>query len=301
MSRRVSVVVSTMNRPDQVVECVRCILASSDRDLELIVVDQSELSACDRARTAVGDDPRLSWVATKTRGLSVSRNIGVSRAGAPIVAFTDDDCRVPLDWLARIHAAFSDNKDLGLLFGAVVLSPEDRAKGYAAEFEPIETRTFHHEFPSMRSQWGVGANMVVRRAVFAQIGDFDEMLGAGARFHAGEEIDLTIRALSNGFKVLHASSISVVHLGVREGPAASRLIRHYGIGLGATLAKHIRLGTRGALVLLTQWLTVHGGRSIRRFVRGDRHPGFGLLAAVLWGAFRSCGTRIDSGRCSYRE
>jgi GT2 family glycosyltransferase len=49
-----SVVVCTMNRPDQVVECVRRILANLDMDIELVVVDQSEASASRRAIAAVG-------------------------------------------------------------------------------------------------------------------------------------------------------------------------------------------------------------------------------------------------------
>jgi glycosyltransferase involved in cell wall biosynthesis len=299
MTCRVSVVVSTMNRPDQIVECVRSVLANPGARFELVVVDQSDRAVTDRALASVGHDARLRWVVTETRGLSASRNVGISATRAPIVAFTDDDCRVPDDWVARIETAFAADEQLALLFGAVVLRPEDRLKGYAAEFEPTETREFHRKLPDVRSSWGVGANMSIRRAVFDQIGMFDLMLGAGSSFRAGEEIDLTIRALNAGLKVFHDPSIAVIHLGVREGPAASRLMRGYGIGLGATLTKHVRLGTRGAGRLLAQWLLIHGRRSVSNAIRLHRNPGLGLVGSVVWGACRSFELRVDKSSNVY--
>jgi len=298
---RVSVIVSTRNRSDQVAECVRSILANQDADFELVVVDQSDAPASQLAIAAIGSDPRLRWVATDTRGLSASRNIGISVTSSPLIAFTDDDCRVPPDWVSRLRAAFVADAELSLLFGRVILRSEHRVKGYAAQFEPTETREFQRALPDGRSRWGIGANMSIRRTVFDRIGMFDPVLGAGAPFFAAEEIDFTIRALVGGFKVLHTPSIAVIHLGVRHGAAASHLMRRYGVGLGAALAKHIRLGTPGAGRLLAKWLASNGRRSIRNAIHGHRHPGFGLVAAVLWGACRSFGTGIDKTRCVFES
>jgi GT2 family glycosyltransferase len=299
MGPHVSAIVSTLNRPDEVVECVRTVLANPDADFELVIVDQSDPSARRRAIVAVGNDPRLRWVACNARGLSVSRNLGVSMTRAPVIAFTDDDCRVPPDWVTRIRAAFDADADLALLFGSVLLRHEDRVRGYAAEFEPTETREFRRVPPDMRSAWGVGANMAIRRTVFDQIGLFDLSLGAGAPFFAGEEIDFTIRALARGLKVIHSPSISVVHLGVREGAAASHLMRGYGVGLGATLTKHVRLGTPGAARLLVQWVALQSRLIVRNAIHGHKKPGFGLLGAVLWGACRSFEKRLDKVHSVY--
>jgi GT2 family glycosyltransferase len=292
MSCRVSVIVSTLNRPEDVVDCVRSILANR-ADFEVVVVDQSAPEVSDRARTALGTDPRLAWITSATRGLSTSRNVAVAAARAPVLAFTDDDCRVPTDWVARIDEIFAADGELAMLFGAVVLSPEDRAKGYAAEFEPTETRTFQHTLPDLRTQWGIGANMAVSRRVFDSVGVFDTRLGAGTAFPAGEEMDLSIRAIASGFKVVQTPSVAVTHLGVRVGAAASKLMRGYGIGLGAMLAKHARLGTPGAAYVLGHWLVFHSARTLSRAIRGDKQPGFGLLAAVLLGAYRSMWVPID--------
>jgi hypothetical protein len=53
--------------------------------------------------------------------------------------------------------------------------------------------------------------------------------------------------------------------------------------------------------LLAQWLGSNGWRVFTNILRFDRHPGAGLLAAVLWGVYKSFGVPIDRARCLYRE
>jgi GT2 family glycosyltransferase len=295
----VSVVVCTVNRFDHLIDCLRAILANTGRDFEVLVVDQNDPATHARAVAAAGDDPRLRWICSEVRGLSHARNRALAEARAPLIAFTDDDCRVPADWVEHIEATFAADPELSILFGAALLRPEDRAKGWGAEFEPHHTREFRHTLPDGGATWGVGANMTIHRRVFERVGGFDVMLGVGAPFTAGEEIDLTIRALADGFKVLHSPRVSLIHLGVREGAEAGRLMRSYGVGLGATLAKHVRLGTPGAGKLMAQWLALQGGRSVRNVLAGHRHPGFGLLAAVMFGAYKGLRQPIDGARGTF--
>jgi GT2 family glycosyltransferase len=301
MTPKISVIVCTRNRPDDVVACAKTILANQYPAFELVIVDQSNPTDRQRAEAKVGPDERLRWIATATRGLSVSRNLAVAAARAPILAFTDDDCRVSETWVSDTAAEFDADPELGLLFGKVVLMPEDRARGYAAEFEPEQRKELCGALPEPHLAWGAGANMAIRRSVFDRLGVFDTALGAGAPFFAGEELDFTLRALAAGFKMVHTPATSVVHLGVRQGTDAGRLLRGYGIGLGATLGKHVRLGTNGAARLLGGWLAFHGRRVVGNALRGDRHPGFGLVAAVLLGVGRSYGRRLDRGRSLYSE
>lgn len=301
MTPKVSVIVSTLNRPDDLVACVKAILANPYPAFELLIVDQSKPEYQRRAAAEVGEDDRLRWICTTTRGLSISRNLAVAAARAEVLAFTDDDCRVAPTWVADTAAEFDADPELALLFGRVELRAEDRARGYAAEFEPKQRRELRGALPEPHLDWGVGANMAIRRNVFDKVGVFDTRLGAGAPFFAGEELDLTLRALSAGFKLAHTPATSVVHLGVREGADAGRLLRGYGIGLGATLGKHVRLGTPGAARLLAGWLAHHGRRVLGNALRGDRHPGFGLVAAVMLGVTRSYRQRLDRGRGLYCE
>jgi GT2 family glycosyltransferase len=292
----ISVLVSTRDRPEHVVACARAILATPDSDFELVVVDQSSAPAAEAAQREVGADARLRWVTSNTRGLSASRNVGLKATRAPLIAFTDDDCRVGPEWVGSMRRAFERDPSVAGLFGAVLLRPEDRASGYAAEFEPPRRVEFQCEYPDIRAPWGVGANMAFRRNVFGVVGEFDVVLGAGAPLFAGEETDLTIRALSAGFKIVQTPDISLLHLGIRQGAEAGRIMRNYGVGLGAVLGKHARLGTRGAAGLLARLIEHHSRRSVGNLLKGQRHPGFGLAAAIVLGASRAYGYRLDAAR-----
>jgi GT2 family glycosyltransferase len=300
MTSEISVIVSTRNRADDVVACAKTILANRYPAFELVIVDQSNSTDRQRAEAEVGSDERLRWIATATRGLSVSRNLAVAAARAPILAFTDDDCRVSETWIADTVAEFDADPELSLLFGKVVLRPEDRACGYAAEFEPEQRHELRGALREPPSAWGVGANMAIRRSVFDRLGVFDTALGAGADFFAGEELDFTLRALAAGFKIVHTPTTSVVHLGVRKyGVEWRKLVRGYAIGCGAALFKHIRMGDITALRVYFGFVAANVRRVCANLVRGKRPGGLWFLVFFLAGALASYKYRVDRSSRQY--
>lgn len=298
MTPRISVVVPTRNRPDHAGPCAASILKNSGDHFELLVIDQSDRDGTERALEAHAGDRRLQYVRSPSRGASSARNAGVERSQAPIIAFTDDDCRVAPDWIQQIATLFERQPDAALVFGRVSIPVELRGKGFAADFEPHQ-REYQHQLPPAEVAWGLGANMIVRRSLFERVGTFDPLLGPGAPFHAGEESDLAIRALAAGYKVVNAAEISVLHLGIREGDEASRLMRGYGRAMGATFAKHVRLGTRESKGLLLSWFTHFAGLGLRNAVRGKRPTGLGLVGGMLAGAYESLTQPIDHARGIY--
>jgi glycosyltransferase involved in cell wall biosynthesis len=81
----VSVVVATRNRPEHIAGCVASILANDEIPFELLVIDQSDTGPSRDVVSQAGPDPRLRWIRTDSRGLSIGRNTGVALARAPIV------------------------------------------------------------------------------------------------------------------------------------------------------------------------------------------------------------------------
>lgn len=61
----------------------------------------------------------LLLVEDETLGVCAARNEGLEAANADVVAFTDDDCVPPADWLERIVQHFASNDDLVVLEGPV--------------------------------------------------------------------------------------------------------------------------------------------------------------------------------------
>jgi glycosyltransferase involved in cell wall biosynthesis len=296
---RISVVVATRNRANDAGACLRCILANPGADFDVIVVDQSDNDATKEAMAPFLADPRFRYLRSETRGLSISRNVGIASTRAPIIAFTDDDCRVREDWIASLQQVFGANPDAAIVFGRVTVpSDVDGSHRYAAQFEPI-TREYQNCFPPADTPWGIGANMAFRRSVFDEVGTFDPLLGAGAKFPAAEEYDLTIRSLAAGMKVLNAAEVSVLHLGVRESDVASALVSGYGVAIGAALAKHVRLGTKNGVYLLAGWVASHGTSAVRNAVLGRRPTNLRFVAGLLTGIARSLRQPIDRSRFVY--
>ena len=48
--------------------------------------------------------------------------------------------------------------------------------------------------------------------------------------------------------------------------------------------------------MLARLVEHHGRRSFGNLLKGHRHPGFGLAAAILLGASRAYGYRLDAAR-----
>jgi len=200
---------------------------------------------------------------------SAARNVGIEQSRAPIIAFTDDDCRVATDWLKQITTLFAREPEAALVFGRVSIPDELKGKGFAADFEPHQ-RVYYNKLPPVHVSWGIGANMSARRSVFERLGTFDPLLGPGSPFRAGEESDLTIRAIASGYKVINACRdrrSSSWGSGGRRSLEADAWIRR---AMGATLTKHVRLGTRASKLLLWSWLTHFAAKGLLNAVRGKR-------------------------------
>jgi hypothetical protein len=108
-----------------------------------------------------------------------------------------------------------------------------------------------------------------------------------------------IRAISSGWKVVNARESFVAHLGVREGAEASRLMRGYGVAMGATLLKHVRLGTQQSHTLALSWLAHFGGRGMKNALLRRKPSGLGLFAGILKGAFQSLQKPLDRERGTF--
>ena len=82
--------------------------------------------------------------------------------------------------------------------------------------------------------------MAVRRSVWCALGGFDELMGRGAPFLAGEESDFTIRTLAEGYFVYESPAVRVVHTGSVPSLEASVVIGRYWFGTGAAFGKSLK-------------------------------------------------------------
>src|SRR5919197_4894493 len=100
-----AVVISTRDRPDQLRRTLDSLEAQTDRDFDVVVVDQSR-PPCQAVSEHDGP-PRVSCLSDDGAGLSRARNIGWRALGTEWVAFMDDDCLPAPDWAAELRAVLA--------------------------------------------------------------------------------------------------------------------------------------------------------------------------------------------------
>jgi glycosyltransferase involved in cell wall biosynthesis len=129
-----------------------------------------------------------------TQGLSGARNTGVAVATSDTVAFMDDDAVADPEWLANLIAPLRDETVVG---SGGWISPrwDTPPTWFPDEFRWVVGCSY----PGLPASNGrvrnpIGANMVIRRHVFARVGGFSSGLGRVGRTPLGcEETELCIR------------------------------------------------------------------------------------------------------------
>lgn len=94
-------VVPTRDRVGSLRECLRALEGQTLHDHEVVVVDDGSVDDAAVAGVVAGFD-RARLVRARGDGPARARNLGVAAARAPVIAFTDDDCRPEATWLATL-------------------------------------------------------------------------------------------------------------------------------------------------------------------------------------------------------
>jgi GT2 family glycosyltransferase len=245
----VSVIVLTRgDRPAQVRAAIDSALGQRDVALEVVVVANGVTAGAIPA----GGDARVRIVAVADNvGIPGGRNIGSERAGAPLLAFLDDDARFADGGvLARCLGAFREDARLGVLALRLVDENGETARRHVPRLG------------SGRPERGgpvtafLGGAAVVRRAAFEDAG------GYAADFqYAMEETDLALRIVDRDWTIRYDATPAVVH--PRTDPA-----RHPGAA-ERTMRNRVWLAYRNlpaplALWYVANWFVVSAIRQPRR-------------------------------------
>lgn len=245
----ISVVIPSIDRGPAILETVESVLANDYPNFETVVGDQSEDGRTRESLAPYISDGRVRYLSNPRRGVALNRNLGARHARGEILAYTDDDCTVPPDWLRTIAQAFRTDDRIGMVFGNILAGPHDPDRGFVQAY--IRKTSFTATKATQKHLVeGIGACMAIRRDVWEAVGGFDLALGAGARFRSAEDTDLSLRVLLAGFHVHETTGISVVHHGFRTWEQRPAMIRNYLYGLGAMTGKHLRLGNWQVLSLM---------------------------------------------------
>jgi GT2 family glycosyltransferase len=259
---QVSVVLCTRDRAEQLRVALASLLTIEYPDFEIIVVDNAPQTTASVEVVRSAADSRVRLVTEPHPGLARARNRGVLEARHDVVAFTDDDVAVDSGWLRGVAVGLARANGTGCVCG-IVPSGEIRTASQAYFDKRVNwardcaVRIFDLTapppgdplFPFHVGEYGTGANFALLRQALHETGGFDEALGAGSATGGGEDIDMFVRVLLTGQRLVYEPSAIVWHRHRSDLAALREQADGYGRGLGAWLTK-VMLDRRMAPLLL---------------------------------------------------
>jgi glycosyltransferase involved in cell wall biosynthesis len=297
----VSVVICTRNRPQKIGNAIGSVLANTYSNFNLTIIDQSTNCETEAISRQVGErDRRIRYKRMNNSGLSRAYNLAIASTSGPIIAFTDDDCLVPSDWIEKIVTAFEEQRDGELMYGQVLPAyPENGGEALT----PLLRigRPERLDRASGFRVFGMGANFAARRSLFARVGTFDELLGGGGPLKSSQDFDLAYRAYRHNAPILLRPEVIVRHDGRREREDWPTLLRAYGFGDGAFYSKHVRCRDAYAAWMAAMTFGVLSAKFVVKRAMG-RHPAeIDYLSGFVQGVRGGLKFGVDRATMLYTE
>jgi len=243
---KLSVIICTYNRAYTVTRCLdsvkQALANAAPIEAEIIVVDNAssdDTSAAVSAWSETCSFP-VRLLLEPLKGLALARNCALRAAQGEIFAFTDDDCRMDVNYVRDLLFHFEGDTSPILRGGRVELGdPTDLPITIITE---QTLRRWSRSINSARYEnlgnCLAGCNMTMSRSVVEKLGFFDWRFSTKS-IPAGEDIEYVYRAYLAGITIEYVPDMTVFHHHGRKTPAeGNKLFRNYMIGVGALYAKH---------------------------------------------------------------
>ncbi len=237
----ISTVVCTFNRASLLRNVLIDLGAQNlDRDqYEVLVVDNNS----EDDTRAVADEferqyPNVRYVHEPEQGLAHARNRGWREAKGDYVGYTDDDCRMPPQWLSVAAEIIRARRPA--LFGGPYYACYNtpKPKWFKDEYESHVQGDIARFFS--KEECLDGGNMFLRRDLLERLNGFDASLGmSGTKLAYGEEtaLQLRVRAEMPSAEVYYDPRLYLRHLVRPEKMRLGWVLRHRWVaGRSATRA-----------------------------------------------------------------
>ena len=200
-----SIIVPVYNRPQEVEELVESLANQSDKDFELIIVEDGSTVKCEDACIRFADQVNIKYFHKSNEGRSIARNYGMERADGDFFIFVDSDCILPPDYIEQLkksrekhpvdcyggpdtaHESFSDVQK-AINFSMTSFFTTGGIRGGKKSMEKFTPRTF---------------NMGFTKDVYEKVGGFREMFS--------EDIDMSTRIKNAGYEISLYPDVKVFH------------------------------------------------------------------------------------------
>ncbi len=203
-STSVSVIIPVYNRPVELDELLESLTRQSVSDFEVIVVDDGSDEKSDLICDKYSDKLSVKYFYKENTGPGPSRNYGAQKAKGDLMIFFDSDCIIPDHYMAMLKDEKTDFDAFGgpdrdhpsftgiqkaISYSMTSFFTTGGIRGGKKTLEKFHPRSF---------------NMGITRNVFEKTGGYSDM-----RF--GEDIDLSIRIVKEGFRSVLIPGCFVYH------------------------------------------------------------------------------------------
>lgn len=180
----ISIIIPTYNEATIINRCLKSI--GSQRNIEIIVADNYSTD-----KTVKIASRYTSLIYTKGKERSAQRNFGAKRAKGDYLLFLDADMQLTKNIFVEALRLVASPRNI------VAFPEKSLGKSFWEKAIALERNLYHHEML-------ISAARFFPKKLFQKLGGFDEKLVAG------EDWDLTIRAIRNGSQLVHTKG-SIIH------------------------------------------------------------------------------------------
>jgi glycosyltransferase involved in cell wall biosynthesis len=213
-----TVVMPAYNAADTIADSIGSVLAQTESDFELIIVDDGSTDTTADQVSRFTHDPRICLISQSNTGLAGARNRGLGEARAHYVSFLDADDLLLPRYLATMAATLA--RSPGAAFADCDFWALEDATGRISSWPLGRLALPREPYELMRvvlrrNVLHYGAT--VRREVLREVGFFNPNL------HACEDVELWLRILAHGHAAVRPQGALSVYRS-RSGSLSTRAV-----------------------------------------------------------------------------
>jgi glycosyltransferase involved in cell wall biosynthesis len=200
-----SIIIPVYNRPDEIEELLNSLYKQTDKDFEVLVIEDGSTIRCEDICKKYEDLLTLRYFYKPNSGRSETRNYGMERAAGNYFIIFDSDCIIPPSYFEVVRKSLTENyvdcyggpdgadnsfsnMQKAINYSMTSFLTTGGIRGTTKQKEKFDPRSF---------------NMGIAKNVFEKMGGFKNM--------TGEDIDLSMRIKKEKFKTSLIKEAFVFH------------------------------------------------------------------------------------------
>ena len=210
-SKSISVLIVNYNSGVYALECIHSLLKQRGETIEIIVVDNASQDDSVKLLRETFDGKIILVESKENLGFGRANNLAASKASGEFLLLLNPDTVITEpNVLKAMVDTLKNNPHIGLL-GPAIDEPR-KAKQVLPRYRYPSSRhlKYTNKFKRLPGEiaWLLGACMLIKRSVFAEVKGFDPDF-----FLYGEDADICLRLRLAGYEIGYCDKVQISHVG----------------------------------------------------------------------------------------